>query len=312
MADIPPQSDILLVQPRGVLNLERLEQTLTRLGYDVLPRSELLDAARIAVTPGSDAAATARRLAATGLTSTIEADARVRANRVPDDTLYALQSPYLDVIRAPQAWEVTTGDPGVLVAVVDTGIDTAHPDLASRIWTNSGETPDDGMDNDGNGCIDDVSGCSFVSLGAADPSCDYQTPTPNNRIEDDDGHGTFVAGVTAASGNDALGVAGVAWDVRLLPVKVLDCTETGRISDAAAGIRYAARSGARIIVVAFGSNTDSRVLREATAEATGRYGALVVASAGNDGASGRIHFPAGYPGVLGVAGTGFTNDRRRH
>jgi subtilisin family serine protease len=87
---------------------------------------------------------------------------------------------------------------------------------------------------------------------------------------------------------------------------VLDCTETGRISDAAAGIRYAARTGAQVIVVAFGTPGDSRVLREATAEAVARS-ALVVASAGNDGADERIQFPAGYPGVLAVAGTGYTD-----
>jgi subtilisin family serine protease len=87
---------------------------------------------------------------------------------------------------------------------------------------------------------------------------------------------------------------------------VLDCTATGRISDAAAGMRYAARAGANVIVVAFGSSTDSTVLRDAVVEATDTYGALVVASAGNEG-SDRVQFPAAYPSVLAVGGSGFTN-----
>jgi subtilisin family serine protease len=205
-------------------------------------------------------------------------------------------------VRAPEAWDVVTGSAQVLLAVVDSGIEASHPDLAPRLFVNVGERPD-GVDNDRNGCVDDVFGCTFVSPAAADPSCGYSQAAPRPDARDDEGHGTFVAGIAGAAGNNGAGVAGLAWDMRILPVKVLDCTATGRISEAAAGILYAARSGARVIVVAFGSGSDSRVLREAVAEATDVYGALVVASVGNEG-SGRVQYPAAYPGVLAVAGSG--------
>ncbi len=302
-ARIAPGADQLLAAPAPGLSADALAGALAQLGYHVLPPSALLPAARVAVPAGEDPRALARALAATGLLASVEADTRVRAHRLPDDPLLPLQQPYLDAIRAPAAWDRTTTAPRVTIAVVDSGIDFQHPDLAPRARPNIAELVPNGLDDDANGCIDDALGCSFVSLEAADPSCAYRTAPPHAAATDDEGHGTFVAGVAAAAGNNAAGGAGVAWDVRLLAVKVLDCTATGRISDAAAGIRYAARAGAQIIVVAFGSATDARVLREAVSEATDRFGALVVASSGNDG--GRVQFPAAYPAVLAVSGTGF-------
>ena len=208
----------------------------------------------------------------------------------------------MSVIRAPEAWDRTSGSGEVVIAVVDTGIDFSHPDLAQRLWTNEADSFGNRRDDDGNGCVDDAFGCSFVSLATADPSCGYQLASPNWLVDDDEGHGTFVASVAAASGGDGQGIAGVSWETRLLAVKVLDCTGTGRISDAATGIRYAARAGAQVINVSFGSPRDSRLLREAIAAAT-EAGALVVASAGNEG-PGDATFPARYDSVLSVAASG--------
>ena len=137
---------------------------------------------------------------------------------------------------------------------------------------------------------------------ACGPSCGYSEPPPNWRAWDDERHGTFVAGLAAAAGNNGTGITGIAWQARILPVKVLDCTATGRIADAAAGIRYAARMGADVINVSFGASNDSLVLREAIQEAQTR-GAVVVASAGNDGRRGAT-YPAAYPGVIAVAASG--------
>jgi subtilisin family serine protease len=303
-APLPADTDLLLTLPRAGLTPVALAEALTQRGYDVLPSPAFLPAARVRVPAGIRPDTLARRLLDTGLLTAVEPDARVRAGRLPDDPLLPSQRPYLDAVRAPEAWDLATGSDGVVVAVVDSGIDASHPDLASRIFVNAAERPD-GRDEDGNGCVDDVFGCTFVSLAAADPSCAYTQTAPHPDAVDDEGHGTFVAGVAAAAGNNSVGVTGVAWEARILPVKVLDCTATGRISEAAAGILYAARTGARVIVVAFGSGSDSRVLREAVAEATDRFGALVVASVGNEGAA-RVQFPAAYPGVLAVAGSGVT------
>ncbi|MSQ35719.1 MAG: hypothetical protein EXR63_01045 [Dehalococcoidia bacterium] len=302
-ARIALSADQLLATPAAGLSADALATALAQLGYHVLPPSALLPAVRVAVPAGEDPRALARALAATGLLAGVEADTRVHAHRLPDDPLLPLQQPYLDAIRAPAAWDRIAIAPRVTIAVVDSGIDFLHPDLAPRARPNIAELVPNGLDDDANGCVDDVFGCSFVSLEAADPSCGYRTAPPHAAAADDEGHGTFVAGVAAAAGGNAAGGAGVAWNVGLLSVKVLDCTATGRISDAAAGIRYAARAGAQIIVVAFGSATDARVLREAISEATDRFGALIIASSGNDG--GRVQFPAAYPGVLGVSGTGF-------
>ena len=296
-------TDLLLVTPAHGRPAE-LAAALERLGYRTLPAAALVDAVRVPVPAGADPTALAHRLAGTGLLAVVDADARVRADRLPGDPLVAGQRPYLDAIRAPQAWDGRTGAEQITIAVVDSGVDATHPDLAARIRRNLAELPD-GRDEDANGCPDDLLGCTFVSPAAADPSCGYTQAAPRGGAVDDDGHGTFVAGIAAAAGGNGIGATGIAWDARILPVKVLDCTATGRISDAAAGILYAARSGARVIILAFGSPSDARVLRDAVAEATDRYGALVVASVGNEGAQ-RVQFPAAYPRVLAVAGSGLT------
>lgn len=304
-AAFPDDTDLLLVTP-ATGAVEGLATALDRLGYRTLPASSLVAALRVQVPPGTEPGDLARRLADTGLLATVEPDARVHADRLPRDPLVVNQRPYLDVIRAPEAWDVRTSAATVTIAVVDTGVDITHPDLAPLIRQNPVEALD-GRDDDQNGCIDDLFGCTFVSAAAADPSCGYTQPAPRGGAFDDDGHGTFVAGIAASAGGNGIGGVGIAWDARILPVKVLDCTATGRISDAAAGILYAARAGARVIILAFGSASDARVLRDAVAEATDRYGALVVASVGNEGAQ-RVQFPAAYPQVVAVAGSGLVGE----
>src|SRR5436309_1680061 len=108
----------------------------------------------------------------------------------------------LDKINAPQAWDQSTGDPGIVVATVDTGIDYNHPDLAANVWTNPGEIPGNGIDDDQNGYVDDVHGYDFVN-NDGDPMDDFS-------------HGTHVAGTIGAIGNNGIGVAGVDWHVRLM------------------------------------------------------------------------------------------------
>ena len=302
---VPVDADVLLITPARGLALAEAHARLLAAGFDsVAPRPGDL-AVRVRVRRGADATAVAARIAAGGDAigaRGVEPDAVVRAARVPDDPMYVRQARYLEVVHAPAAWEVSTGGAGVLIAIIDTGIAFDHPDLRDRIYRNPREQPLSGRDDDGNGCVADFAGCNFVTLATADPMCGYDAPPPNARAWDDDGHGSFVAGLAAAAGDNATGITGIAWQARLLSVKVLDCTATGRIADAAAGIRYAARMGADVINVSFGATNDSLVLREVVAEAQAR-GALVVASAGNDGRPG-LTYPAAYPGVISVAASG--------
>jgi thermitase len=166
---------------------------------------------------------------------------------------------------ATSAWAQTTGG-DVTVAVVDTGADLTHPELAPNLWTNLGEIPGNQVDDDGDGIVDDVHGADLFN-GDGDPS-------------DDNGHGTHVAGIIAARGGNGRGVAGVAWRARLMIVKVLGRNAGGDMSTVAAGVRYAVAHGARIVNLSLTGPSPGADLAAAVDEARAA-GALVVAAAGN-------------------------------
>jgi subtilisin family serine protease len=146
-------------------------------------------------------------------------------------------------IDAPGAWELTTGSPDVKVAVVDSGVNLDHPDLAPNIWHNPGESgggrESNGVDDDGNGFVDDWRGWDFIQ--------------GDNEPADNFAHGTHVAGAIAARGNDGVGVSGVAWRASIVPVRVLDNANVGDCGDIADGMAYAVRAGARVVNVSIGS-----------------------------------------------------------
>ncbi|MEX2446757.1 MAG: S8 family serine peptidase [Dehalococcoidia bacterium] len=223
---------------------------------------------------------------------------------MPDDPLIEPQAAYLDAIRASAAWDRGADGAGVVVAVVDTGVDATHPELAGRIWQPPEAVIADALADGASAC--DATGCAFMALETADASCGYDGASAEVLLADDNGHGTFVAGVVAAAADNSQGISGIASGVRILPVKVLDCEARGRASAAAAGIRYAAQAGADVIVTAFGGSSDSDPLREAVEEAI-EEGALIVAAAGND-AGARAQYPAAYRDVLSVAGSGHFRD----
>ncbi|OGV37711.1 MAG: hypothetical protein A2X48_09990 [Lentisphaerae bacterium GWF2_49_21] len=174
-------------------------------------------------------------------------------------------------IDAPEAWDIRTSAKDVVVAVVDTGIFYTHNDLKDNIWVNSGEIPGNGIDDDGNGYIDDVHGINAI--------VPQETAQAGNPL-DDHKHGTHVAGTIGASGNNSTGVAGVVWEVKLMAVKFLDRTGTGTTSDAIQAVDYARQMGADIINCSWGGGGYSQSLQDAF-RACNENGILVVCAAGN-------------------------------
>jgi subtilisin family serine protease len=172
------------------------------------------------------------------------------------------------LLDLPGAWQLSRGA-GVTVAVVDSGIRLEHPDLAPNVWTNFGEIPGNGIDDDHNGFVDDVHGA------------DLTTVAPQQDLSDGNGHGTHVAGIVAAAANGQ-GVVGVAPRAKIMTVKVLDAQGHGTTGAVADGIRYAVANGARVINLSLKSDAPDPRVDEAIAAAR-TAGALVVVAAGNDG-----------------------------
>jgi subtilisin family serine protease len=201
-----------------------------------------------------------------------EPDWIVRASFVPDDPYFATSGSVgsfpdlwgLHAADAATAWDVARGD-GVVVAVIDTGIKWSHADLRDNVWTNPLEAKN-GSDDDGNGFVDDIYGWDFTIDRA--------------RPKDRHGHGTHVAGTIAATGDNGLGVVGMAWRARVMAVRGLDSRGFGFSSDLAQGIVYAAENGADILNNSWGGAA-SAVVRDATDTAIA-LGAVVIFAAGND------------------------------
>jgi subtilisin family serine protease len=259
-----------------------------------------LGVSRVAVEPGLSLEEAASRYDSVPQVEYAEPNVIFRTQTIPNDPFYVgRQQWYYDLVNAPKAWDVETGKPGIIIAVLDTGVDVTHPDLKDNVWTNTGEIAGNGIDDDGNGCVDDTHGCNFADSSIA---CAGAHAAPNSEIADDNGHGTFVAGVAAAKGNNAIGVTGMAPNATIMPVKVLDCEGAGTALAATQGILYAAKNGARVINMSFGADEDSLTLRAAIAEAHDRYGVVIVAATGNSGGA-VVTFPARDESVIAVSAT---------
>jgi subtilisin family serine protease len=200
-------------------------------------------------------------------------------------------------IRATQAWDLYTGDPNLKVGVIDTGIDWTHPDLAANVWTNPGEIPGNGIDDDHNGYVDDIHGYDFVNN--------------DGNPMDDHGHGTHVSGTIAAVGDNAIGVVGVNWHLKIVGIKFLSAGGSGTTAGAIAAIQYAIRVGVRLTSNSWGGGEYSAALLDAI-NAAGVAGQLFVAAAGNASSNMDLFpsYPAGYdsPYIISV---GATDDRDR-
>lgn len=205
-------------------------------------------------------------------------------------------------IDAPEAWDITTGSSSVVVAVVDSGVSTLSVvnDLSGNIWSNPGEIPENGIDDDSNGYVDDVVGWDFV----------FDDNSPN----DANGHGTHVAGTVAAVGNNSTGVTGVSWSTKIMALRFLDARGSGSTEDAISAILYANAKGAHVINNSWGGAPYSQSLKDAIDASS----AVVVCAAGNGGSDSIgddndavPHYPSSYTSsnLIAVAATD-QNDNR--
>jgi uncharacterized repeat protein (TIGR01451 family) len=223
-------------------------------------------------------------------------------------------------IRAEQAWDVTTGSKSIVVGVVDQGFDVNHEDLKDNVWTNPGEIPGNGIDDDGNGLVDDVNGWDFAHNDST--VFDYTPPTyppADSYTGDVDDHGTHVAGIIGASGNNGIGVVGVNWQVSLMSLKFIT-GESGSTGDLLKALSYArmmrqlwtssgGTKGANIRVLnnSYGGDGFSQAELDAI-RVLGDAGILFVVAAGNEGLDNDVfpEYPAGYlaTNLISVAASG--------
>lgn len=186
---------------------------------------------------------------------------------IPNDEFYKTQS-YLEQIHAPEAWDIANENTTITIAVVDTGVDMLHPDLKNNL----------------------VAGTNLIN--------------PGGMPQDDHGHGTSVAGVIAAIGNNSVGVAGIAWKAKIMPIKAIEADGQGNEDKLGEGILYAVDHGAKIIVLSVGLHRYSPFLQEVSEYAESK-GVLLISAVGNEGKA--IKYPAAYPTVLAVGGVGVDN-----
>lgn len=218
-------------------------------------------------------------------------------NLEPNDSNYSLQWA-LPKINANKAWNITTGREDIVIAVIDTGVKWNHPDLNDSIWINEDEIPDNNIDDDGNGYVDDVRGYNFVKG-------DYETHNAKNDPMDNNGHGTHVAGIIASEMNDE-GVVGICPSCKIMALRAADDSGDLVTVDVVDAVNYAIDNGARIISMSFGGNEFDNLFNETLSEAYNE-GIILVASAGNDGED-RVAYPANYSFVIAVGNTK-TNDK---
>lgn len=238
-----------------------------------------------------------------------EPNYKVQAETIASNDPYISKQWYLDKVGVWAGWEKTSGNKDTVIAVLDSGVDIDHPDLADNIWVNPGEVSNDGIDNDGNIYVDDVNGWDFVA-GDNNARPDFKEWWFTKEGID---HGTLVAGVAAAVGNNSRGIAGVAWEAKIMPIRVLDSSGSGDVLTVIEGIDYAVEKGVDVINLSFIGSGFSKSLF-LSLERAYKAGVVVVAAVGNSGNSGKNLdeeplYPVCYYGgdgenvVIGVAAT---------
>ena len=266
---------------------------LGRAGVNVLREIPELGLAVVRVKTGSSLADAAADLEGMPGVEWAEPNYTFRLDFVPNDPYYdpsdpdqPKQKPYLSRIDAEGAWDLTEGRAEIIIAVLDTGVDMTHEDLAGAIWTNSGEIPDNGIDDEGNGFVDDVHGWDFADM--------------DNDPDDDHGHGTHVSGIAAARIDNGKGIAGLAGQATVMPVDVFQ-GGIGAYEDLIRAIIYATDNGAHVINMSLGASSYS-LGEEMAVDYAFSHGVVVAAAAGNT-SSEEFHYPGAHTNVIAVAST---------
>jgi thermitase len=300
-AAAPAAEGRLLVGFKKGVSSDRQQRVLAALDGRISHRFKSIRGGRLVVVRPRSGRATdllRKRLAKRSEVAYAEPDFFQFASTTPDDPFYALQYALVDSpddhdIDAPTAW--STRSSCAKVAILDTGIDTDHPDLKSNVYK-SEDKPNNGKDDDKNGYVDDTYG--------------YNTIKGKGSGEDDNGHGTHVSGIVGGRGNNDVGVSGTCWSTKLLAVKFMNSKGKGSTSDAIAGIDYAVKQGFKIVNCSFGSSSKSSSLHDAVDYAQD-HNTLLVVAAGNDSENIDKHplYPASYgdSNILAVAATTSTD-----
>lgn len=320
LAFVPGEILVKFRPTTGVAAGEAVLQTAGMIPVEVSAYSGVM---RVKVAPGTEADVAAR-LAARGDVLFAQVNHILAAFGSPNDTNFSLQWGLHNVgqtggtadadIDAPEGWDIHTGAGSIVVAITDTGIDLDHPDLQPNLWANPGEIAGNGLDDDGNGFIDDVNGWDFCTSPYNSSFVRCTSPQDNNP-NDEHSHGSHVAGIAAARGNNGTGIAGVSWGATLMPVKVLDQFQFGTDNSVANGINYAVANGAKIINLSLGALPPGGATCEQTFPAMSnaikdahRAGVLVVAASGNNYLN-RLACPALQAEAMAVGATTFADQR---
>lgn len=291
--EIVPNQYIMRTAPGA--NVAGVTEALKARQIDVIETLPLLGMQIVSAPQAQFGALAAQALQIRGV-AYIEPVFRVQIDAAPADPQYPEQWGY-ERINAPLAWNTRNDSGEIVVGVIDTGVDYKHPDIAANMWTNTGETAGNNVDDDGNGVVDDVFGANFV----AD---DVTTGDPM----DDNRHGTHVAGTIGAVTDNHLGVAGVNWKTKIMALKFLSASGSGSTAGAIRAIEYGIKMGVNVMNNSWGGGGFSRALEDAIRIADNK-GILFVAAAGNVGDNDNDsmpHYPSSYevPNVLSVMATG--------
>lgn len=270
---------VLLVKTSATSDSDVLTDDMRDLGIEsiksIAPRSEWKKAT---LKEGIDALSVIKKFRNSGLFDMVDFDYIYDTEEVKEETTVTTSTipteiaDYQKQVNVDKAWKYLEdngkdagGDSSVIVAVIDTGVDYNHIDLKQNIWINKGEIPGNGIDDDNNGYVDDVYGWNFVG--------------DNNDPMDDNGHGTHVAGIIGAANND-IGVTGVAYNCKVMPIKAGNSSGYFNNSDIASAITYAYMNGADVINMSFGGTSVTMAVQEALEKAYST--SFLVAAAGND------------------------------